>query len=149
MWLIWKGTLGVLFLLQGHVRRQLGLTSTEALAELRCQLASTLEQFKRKRRPEDTWQAGLGICGPQGRRRPLETAWQRSFLHHSVHWSSLHWPSALLKLLCALALLGCHALCLPLPFNTSPQFSPLSLVFVCVMWAWLPSSAFYGSLLIS
>ncbi|XP_036387295.1 transmembrane protein 94-like [Megalops cyprinoides] len=83
--------------MKSHVRRQLGLTSAEALTELHSQLASSLEQFRRKRRAENTWQ----------------TAWRRSFLHHSVRWSSLHWPSALLTLLCSLALLGCHTLCHP------------------------------------
>lgn len=38
-----------------------------------------------------------------------QAVWQRSFLHPSVCCSSLHWPSVLLTLLCALAVLGCHA----------------------------------------
>ncbi|XP_035260533.1 transmembrane protein 94-like isoform X2 [Anguilla anguilla] len=85
------------FVMQSHVHRQLGLTSAEALSVLHTQLASTLEQFKRKRKAEGTWQS----------------AWRRSFLHHSVRWSCLHWPSVLLMLLCAVALLGCHTLLLP------------------------------------
>lgn len=56
-------SLGVVCAMQGHVHRQLGLSSTEALTALHTQLASTLEQFKRKRRAEDTWQARPGPGG--------------------------------------------------------------------------------------
>ncbi|XP_066546024.1 transmembrane protein 94-like [Amia ocellicauda] len=77
-----------------YVPQQLGLTTREALTALRTQLAQALSVFRRRREAQETWQA----------------IWRQSFLHHNVHWSSLHWPGALLTLLSALALLGCHAI---------------------------------------
>nr|XP_015215729.1 PREDICTED: uncharacterized protein KIAA0195-like isoform X1 [Lepisosteus oculatus] len=76
-----------------HVPQHLGLTTTEALTVLHTQLSGALSDFRRKKRTETTWEA----------------LWKQSFLHHSMRWSSLHWPGALLTLLSALALLACHS----------------------------------------
>ncbi|GAA6075532.1 transmembrane protein 94-like [Tachysurus ichikawai] len=70
----------------------LGLSSVTALSQLHSQLATVLQEHQHSPKRNGHWQA----------------AWSKCFLHHSVCWSSLHWPGALLTTLCAASLITCH-----------------------------------------
>nr|XP_014344777.1 PREDICTED: uncharacterized protein KIAA0195-like [Latimeria chalumnae] len=73
-----------------------GLSTTEAMIKLHDQLTAVLSHH-RKQQWERTW----------------KEVWRDHFLHHSNRWSSLHWPGALLMLLAAVTLIGCHDSQLP------------------------------------
>ncbi|XP_016359362.1 transmembrane protein 94-like [Sinocyclocheilus anshuiensis] len=75
-----------------RIKRQLGLSSVEALSLLHTQLLSVLQQHRESCIKDGHWKA----------------AWSRCFLHHSVRWSSLHWSGVLLTTLCATSLITCH-----------------------------------------
>lgn len=70
----------------------LGLSTGQALAKLRDQLSSLLEQHQR----------------PERRRASAQERWVNSFLNHGNRHSCLHWPGAALTLLVVLGLLCCH-----------------------------------------
>ncbi|XP_051790237.1 transmembrane protein 94-like [Erpetoichthys calabaricus] len=74
-----------------------GLSTHQALSDLRDSLHEALSNFNLQRQARQSWK-GL---------------WRQSFLHHSSRWSSLHWPGALLMLLAAVMLLCCHGNQLP------------------------------------
>ncbi|XP_034413781.1 transmembrane protein 94 isoform X2 [Cyclopterus lumpus] len=70
----------------------LGLSTGQALAKLRDQLSSLLEQHQR----------------PERRRASAQEQWVHSFLYHGNRHSCLHWPGAALTLLVVLGLLCCY-----------------------------------------
>lgn len=70
----------------------LGLSTGQALAKLRDQLSSLLEQHQRTAR----------------RRVSAQEQWVNSFLYHGNRHSCLHWPGAAFTLLVVLGLLCCH-----------------------------------------
>ncbi|KAM6963636.1 transmembrane protein 94 isoform 2-T2 [Tautogolabrus adspersus] len=70
----------------------LGLSTGQALAKLRDQLNSLLEQHQRTARP----------------RASAQEQWVNSFLYHGNRHSCLHWPGAALTLLVVLGLFCCH-----------------------------------------
>ncbi|KAM3591994.1 uncharacterized protein V6R79_011033 [Siganus canaliculatus] len=70
----------------------LGLSTGQALAKLRDQLSSLLEQHQRAAR----------------RRASAQEQWVNSFLYHGNRHSCLHWPGAALTLLVVLGLFCCH-----------------------------------------
>uniref|UniRef100_A0A3Q3GQL8 Transmembrane protein 94 n=1 Tax=Labrus bergylta TaxID=56723 RepID=A0A3Q3GQL8_9LABR len=70
----------------------LGLSTGQALAKLRDQLNSLLEQHQRTGR----------------RRASAQEQWLNSFLYHGNRHSCLHWPGAALTLLVVLGLFCCH-----------------------------------------
>ncbi|TNN50573.1 Transmembrane protein 94 [Liparis tanakae] len=70
----------------------LGLSTGQALAKLRDQLSSLLEQHQK----------------PERRRASAQERWVNSFLYHGNRHSCLHWPGAALTLLVVLGLLCCH-----------------------------------------
>ncbi|XP_041671113.1 transmembrane protein 94 isoform X3 [Cheilinus undulatus] len=70
----------------------LGLSTGQALAKLRDQLSSLLEQHQRTAR----------------RRVSAQEQWVNSFLYHGNRHSCLHWPGAALTLLVVLGLFCCH-----------------------------------------
>ncbi|XP_047465061.1 transmembrane protein 94 isoform X2 [Mugil cephalus] len=70
----------------------LGLSTGQALAKLRDQLSSLLEQHQRAAR----------------RRASVPEQWLNSFLYHGNRHSCLHWPGAALTLLVVLGLFCCH-----------------------------------------
>uniref|UniRef100_A0A3Q0RLN8 Transmembrane protein 94 n=1 Tax=Amphilophus citrinellus TaxID=61819 RepID=A0A3Q0RLN8_AMPCI len=80
----------LLFFFQVEDAGTLGLTTGQALAKLRDQLSSLLEQHQRV-----------------ARRRTSEQ-WLNSFLYHGNRHSCLHWPGAALTLLVVLGLICCH-----------------------------------------